>query len=91
MRISARQKRKEARKKWSRNANAAKARKRMERPPERWPDLKSYFPWKITLVNTMDGATFTLPINSARHGKRFLDAVCANYEPECMIGGQERL
>ncbi|MFZ4777776.1 MAG: hypothetical protein ACOYM3_20600 [Terrimicrobiaceae bacterium] len=90
MRISARQKRKEARKKWSANANAAKARKRMEREPEYWPKMESYFPWKVTMKNKLDGATFTLNLKSARHAKRFIDAV-VNYEPECRLGGQERL
>lgn len=91
MRISARQKRKEARKKWSRNANAAKARKRKSIPAERWPKIEHYFPWKITLTHKQDGAKFTLDLKSARHAKRFIDAVIPNYEPECMIGGQERL
>lgn len=91
MRISARQKRKEARKKWSANANTAKARKRMERIPEIWPKMTPLFPWQITLLNTLDGAKFTLPLRSTRHAKRFCDAVMSNYEPECRIGGQERL
>lgn len=91
MRISARQKRKAARLKWSRNANAAKARKRMERPPDRWPEMKAFFPWKITLVNKLDGAKFTLDIQSARHAKRFCDAVLVHYETDTRSGGQERL
>ena len=92
MRTSARQKRKEFRKKWSRNANAAKARKRMEGPtPERWPEMIAFFPWKITLENKLDGAKFRLDPKSARHAKRFCDAVLGNYQPECRIGGQERL
>lgn len=91
MRISERQKRKEARKKWSRNANAAKARKRKSLPVERWPEMEPYFPWKITLTHKHDGAKFTLDLKSARHGKRFIDAVVSNYEPECRLGGQERL
>jgi hypothetical protein len=91
MRISARQKRKEARKKWSRNANAAKARKRMERIPDRWPKMEAWFPWRITLENKLDGAKFRLDLRSARHAKRFCDAVLAHYESEYRIGGQERL
>ena len=91
MRISARQKRKEARKKWSRNANAAKARKRLERIPDRKPDMIPFFPWKITLTHKLDGAKFTLDLQSARHAKRFCDAVLANYEPESQWGGQERV
>jgi hypothetical protein len=72
----------EARKKWSRNANAAKARKRMENPPERWPEMQAFFPWRITLENKLDGAKFRLDLRSARHAKRFCDAVLGNYEPE---------
>jgi hypothetical protein len=91
MRISARQKRKESRKKWSRNANAAKARKRLERIPNRWPQMEAFFPWSVTLENKLDGAKFKLDLNSARHCKRFCDFVLAHYEPECRYGGQERL
>jgi hypothetical protein len=91
MKISARQKRKEARLLWSKNANAAKARKRMENPPERFPEMLAFFPWEIVLKNKLDGAKFKLDLQSARHAKRFCDAVLANYEPECRIGGQERL
>lgn len=91
MRTSTRQKRKEARKKWSLNANAAKARKRMERIPDRWPEMTAFFPWRITLQNKLDGAKFTLDLQSSRHAKRFCDAVLSHDEPECRIGGQERL
>ena len=91
MRTSARQKRKEARKKWSRNANAAKARKRMDQIPDRWPEMLAFFPWKITLENKLDGAKFRLDLQSARHAKRFCDAVLGNYQTECRFGGQERL
>ena len=82
MRISARQKRKEARLKWSRNANAAKARKRMEKEPDRWPEMQAFFPWEITLKNKIDGAKFRLDLRSARHAKRFCDAVLGNYQPD---------
>jgi len=81
MRTSAKQKRIEARKKWSRNANAAKARKRLDRATDRWPQMRPIFPWTITLTNTLDGATVTIPLQSARHAKRFCDAVLGNYQP----------
>jgi hypothetical protein len=91
MRTSARQKRKAARLKWSRNANAAKARKRLAHVPDRWPEMGPYFPWKITLTNKLDGAKFRLDLKSARHAKRFCDAVLAHYLPDTRSGGQERL
>ena len=82
MRTSARQKRKEARLKWSRNANAAKARKRLDGPAaDRWPKMEAFFPWRITLENKLDGAKFRLDLQSARHAKRFCDAVLGNYQP----------
>jgi len=65
--------------KWSQNANAAKARKRMEHDPERWPEMEAFFPWKITLENKLDGARITIDLQSARHAKRFCDAVLGNY------------
>jgi hypothetical protein len=53
--------------------------------------MTAWFPWEIVLRNKLDGAKFKLDLQSARHAKRFCDAVLAHYEPECRIGGQERL
>jgi hypothetical protein len=86
MRASRQQKKKEARQKWSRNANAAKARKRMESEPDRWPEMDAFFPWKITLKNLLDGATVSIRLRSARHAKRFCDAVLGNYQPGYTLG-----
>ena len=69
----------------------AKAKKRLANPPVRFPKMKRFFPWEVLIENTIDGAKFTLDLKSARHAKRFCDAVLAHYEPECRIGGQERL
>lgn len=61
---------------WSRNANAAKARKRLERPErEVVPGMVRCFPWEVTVRNVLDGANVTLKVRSGRHAKAFLDAV----------------
>ncbi|MBU3720735.1 MAG: hypothetical protein FGM22_08265 [Burkholderiaceae bacterium] len=63
----------------------------MERVPERWPEAVAFFPWQMVLVNKLDGARFCLDLRSARHAKRFCDAVLPHYVPEVRFGGQERL
>jgi len=70
--------------KWSRNANAAKARKRLESPPPpREPKrIKAALPWQITLTNTIDGESATFTPRSARHAMRAIAVTIANYKPE---------
>ena len=80
MRLNRISKRKAARLKWSRNANAAKARKRMERIPDRWPKMIPLFPWKLRVTNTLDGASVDFKPRSGRHAKAFLDALFAGYQ-----------
>jgi hypothetical protein len=76
-------KKKAQRLKWSRNANAAKERKRMERPP---PDPEPKFqraplPWEITVRNAIDGQSATFRPRSGRHAKRILDLMFSEYQP----------
>jgi hypothetical protein len=69
--------------KWSRNANAAKARKRMERgavKPE--PKLgRALLPFEITIKCLVDGESGTFRPRSGRHAKRVIDLVLAHYVP----------
>jgi hypothetical protein len=74
------QRKKSARLKWSRNANAAKARKRMERPaPECPPKLLPFFPWRISLKNLLTGEKASFRPRSGRHAKAVLDVLFAEY------------
>jgi hypothetical protein len=73
-------KKKAARMKWSQNANAAKARKRMERPaPEQPPKLVPFFPWRITCKNLLTGEKASFRPRSGRHAKAVLDVLFAEY------------
>ncbi len=76
-------KKKAARLKWSKNANAAKARKRLARSAiEREPKLKrASLPWEITVRNLIDGELASFRPRSGRHAKRLLDTLFANYLP----------
>ena len=50
------QKKKAARLKWSRNANAAKARKRMaSKRQDEPPKVVPFFPWRITVTHCLSG------------------------------------
>ena len=73
-------KKKAARLKWSRNANAANARKRMERQPAEQPArLVTFFPWRITIKNLLTGEKATFQPRSGRHAKAVLDVLFAQY------------
>jgi hypothetical protein len=74
-------KKKAARLKWSRNANAAKARKRMasKRQGEP-PKLSPFFPWEITVKHLLSKEKATFRPRSGRHAKAALDALFANYQ-----------
>jgi hypothetical protein len=76
-------KKKALRLKWSRNANAAKARKRREDlPPEPEPSLsRASLPWEITVRNLIDGESASFIPRSGRHAKAVLDVLFANYLP----------
>jgi hypothetical protein len=82
-RLSYHAKKKAARIAWSRNANAAKARKRMERgavEPE--PKLgRALLPFEITIKCLADGESGTFRPRSGRHAKQVIDLVLANYLP----------
>jgi hypothetical protein len=80
-RSNALQRKKAARLEWSRNANAAKARKRMERErAEEPPKLVPFFPWKITVKNLLTREKATFQPRSGRHAKAVLDVLFANYK-----------
>jgi hypothetical protein len=75
-------KKKAARLKWSRNANAAKARKRTEREPAEQPArLVAFFPWRITVKNLLTGEKATFRPRSGRHAKAVLDVLFSEYQP----------
>ena len=69
---------------WCCNANAAKARKRLESPaPVREPKMtKAALPWEITIRNLIDGQEATFQPRSGRHAKRVIDVVFAHYVAE---------
>jgi hypothetical protein len=74
-------KRKAARLKWSRNANAAKARKRMERERQTEPPkMEPFFPWRITVKHMLTGEKATFRPRSGRHAKAVLDVLFAEYQ-----------
>ena len=74
-------KKKAARLKWSRNANAAKARKRMERERDEEPHkLVRFFPWKITVKNLLTGERATFRPRSGRHAKAALNVLFSEYQ-----------
>jgi hypothetical protein len=75
------QRKKSARLKWSRNANAAKARKRMaSRRQDEPPRLVPFFPWEITVKHLLSKEKATFRPRSGRHAKSALDALFANYQ-----------
>jgi hypothetical protein len=82
-RLSYHAKKKAARIAWSRNANAAKARKRMERKAvEPEPKLcRALLPFEITIKCLVDGESGTFRPRSGRHAKRVIDLVLAHYVP----------
>jgi hypothetical protein len=74
------QRKKSARLKWSRNANAAKARKRMECGivgPD--PKMNHFFPWEITVRYLLTRENATFRPRSGRHAKAALDVLFAEY------------
>jgi hypothetical protein len=74
-------KRKAARLKWSRNANAAKARKRMASKRQDEPAKGIlFFPWEITVKHLLSKEKATFRPRSGRHAKAALDSLFANYE-----------
>jgi len=74
-------KKKAARLKWSRNANAAKARKRMtSKRPDEPPKVVPFFPWRITVKNLLTGEKATFRPRSGRHAKAVLDVLFAEYQ-----------
>jgi hypothetical protein len=80
------QKKKEARIKWSRNANAAKARKRREgpqpeRPPQKGGLVMPAFEWEITLRNRIDGESVTFVSPTVTDLKKRVSVIVANYKP----------
>jgi hypothetical protein len=80
------QKKKAARKKWSLNANAAKARKRIEgplpdRPPTKGPRLMPASEWEITLRNRIDGATVSWIPPTVTDLKTRASVIISNYVP----------
>ena len=84
MRISRLQKKKEARLRWSRNANAAKARKRLER--ERMEPLSSgsrlhLVGYEITIKCLSDGSKVSFRPKSINDMKRRAAMIVANYLP----------
>ena len=79
--------------KWSRNANAAKARLRLDGPPpDREPRMeRAPLPWEITVRNVVDGSTGSFVPRSGRHAKRVLDLLFASYVPERrLVHGEEK-
>jgi hypothetical protein len=72
------------RKLWSKNANAAKERKRLESdlaeciPKSMCPTV---FPWIIKITNTMDGESATLRPRNRTHALKAIGCVLSNYVP----------
>jgi hypothetical protein len=80
-RLNSLHKRKAARLKWSRNANAAKARKRMASKRQEEPaKAVPFFPWEITVKHLLSKEMATFRPRSGRHAKAALDALFANYQ-----------
>jgi len=80
------QKKKDARKQWSLNANAAKARKRQEgpipdRPPEKGRIVMPAFEWEVTLRNRIDGEKVKFVSPTITDMKKRLAVIVANYVP----------
>jgi hypothetical protein len=80
------QKKKEARQKWSRNANAAKARKRREgsqpeRPTQKGGLVMPAFEWEVTLRNRIDGESVTFISPTMTDLRKRVAVIVANYEP----------
>jgi hypothetical protein len=66
----------EQRRRWSRNANAAKARYRMERPaPEREPKMLPWHRFKLGVRDTVTGETAWTELRSVRDAARRLAVV----------------
>lgn len=83
--ISYLRKSKAARLKWSRNANAAKARKRLERehidrPPAACTRIYEN-QWEVTIRNLVDGEAVTWKPTSLNDLKRRATVIFANYSP----------
>ena len=84
-------KKKAARIKWSRNANAAKARYRLEGPPpDRVVRGKNVLPLVVTVAFDGGEAVSFRP-RSRRHLGLQVDALALYSGPEIRYGGQERL
>ena len=80
-------KKKAERLKWSRNANAAKARKRREGPapelpPERGRRLMPASEWEITLRNRIDGQSVRFIPESITDLKTRAAVIVAHYVPD---------
>ena len=70
----------ESRLQWSRNANAAKARKRMEHPVEYEPKMLPFHRFLIRVTDTITGDSHEFTMTSIRDVARRLSVVARFYQ-----------